>query len=287
MSRQRRRRKPPAKKTHTRTLRAATSRLGGGLARLWRATRRGMSRLGGGLARLWRATRRGMSRLGQGLVRLWRAARPVLLYLLLVCVLTGVLALTVSGSMVKVTADRILTDEEAGARAADRPFDCILILGAGLRDDGSPSSMLEDRVLTGCWVFLSDPAGFGVILMSGDHTGDYNEVAAMKTLAEAEGVDSDRIWLDPKGYSTYESVYRVREEFGARRVLIVTQEYHLYRALYIAQSLGMDAYGLSADRRPYRGELWRQCREVLARYKDYFTAGRGEPVSTDTGAVLP
>ena len=195
MSRPRRRRKPPAKKTHTRTLRAAAGRLGGGLARLWRATRRGMSRL------------------GQGFVRLWRAARPVLLYLLLVCVLTGVLALTVSGSMVKVTADRILTDEEAGARAADRPFDCILILGAGLRDDGSPSSMLEDRVLTGCRVFLSDPAGFGVILMSGDHTGDYNEVAAMKTLAEAEGVDSDRIWLDPKGYSTYESVYRVREVF--------------------------------------------------------------------------
>ncbi|MGN1445096.1 MAG: hypothetical protein ACI4WV_02275, partial [Eubacteriales bacterium] len=97
MSRQRRRRKPSAKRTHTRTLRAAAGRLGGGLARLWQATRRGLSRLGQGLARLWRATRRGMSRLGRGLARLLRTARPVLLYLLLVCVLTGVLALTVSG----------------------------------------------------------------------------------------------------------------------------------------------------------------------------------------------
>jgi vancomycin permeability regulator SanA len=178
--------------------------------------------------------------------------------------------------MVQTVSGLILTDEQAAALAADQPFDCILILGAGLQDDGSPSRILEDRVLTGCQIFLSDPAGFEAILMSGDQTGEYNEVAAMQTLAVAEGVDSDRIWLDPKGYSTYESVYRAKQVYGVRRVLIVTQEYHLYRALYIAQSLGLEAYGVSADRRTYRGELWRQGREVLARYKDYFIAGRGK-----------
>ncbi len=226
--------------------------------------------LGTGLATAWHGLRRGI-----------RAARYVLGFLLLVGFLAGALASLTSIGMIDVTKSRILTPAEAQTAAAEQPFDCILILGAGLREDGSPSDMLHDRVMTGVEVFLSNPHAFGAILMSGDHTGDYNEVAAMKALAVKAGVSSSRIFLDHEGYSTYESISRVKDVFGARRLLIVTQAYHLHRALYIADALGLDARGVSADLRPYRGQTKRELREVLARYKDFFQAGRGEPSSPD------
>jgi vancomycin permeability regulator SanA len=76
--------------------------------------------------------------------------------------------------------------------------------------------------------------------------------------------------LDNEGFSTYESIYRAKEVFGAEKVIIVTQEYHLHRALYIARELGIEAYGVSADIRTYRGQSYRDLREHLARTKDFF-----------------
>ena len=213
--------------------------------------------------------------------RLWLQVTALILG---TCLAGGASALTVSGAVRQKTRSRVRTVEDL--RDAGETFDCVLVLGCKVYPDGRLSDRLADRVQVALGALeagLSD-----TLLVSGDHrTDSYNETGAMKAYAVAHGISSERVFEDHDGYSTYESVYRAREVFGARRVLIVTQEYHLYRALYIAQSLGLDAYGLSADRRPYRGELWRQCREVLARYKDYFTAGRGVPMYTDTGAALP
>ena len=202
---------------------------------------------------------------------LWRVGWRCGVLLLLCASLMLTLVMTVSSSMVKLTAERIVATESL---SPDTDYDCILVLGAGVRDDGSPSDMLYDRVSVSTEVYTA--LGDTPILMSGDHTGDYNEVGVMKSLATELGVPSEDIFLDHEGYSTYESLYRAKAVFGAKKIIIITQEYHLHRALYIARELGMEAMGVSADLRPYRLQGRYNAREHLARFKDFFTAAKGD-----------
>lgn len=204
---------------------------------------------------------------------IWRA-RFFLSFLLIVAILCGTLICVVSGGVADVTSPYMLTPDHMEDLPPDIPFDCVLILGAGLRPDGTPSEILADRVRTGCAVFLSDPERFGNLLLSGDRTGDYDEVTAMRSLAVSLGVPEDCILSDYEGYSTFESISRARNHFDIRCPLIITQEYHLHRAVYIARALGMDAYGITADARPYAKRIFRESREALARFKDFFEAGR-------------
>ncbi|MBP3375180.1 MAG: YdcF family protein [Clostridia bacterium] len=148
-------------------------------------------------------------------------------------------------------------------------IDCIVVLGAGLKSDGTPSHMLEDRIKVGVSVLRE--TGVEYILMSGDRSDIYyDEPAAMKEYAENMGVDPSKILIDNSGYSTYESMTRVASEYGFDNVVVITQEYHLYRALYIADKAGVTAVGVSADLRPYSGQIVRDVREILARVKDFF-----------------
>lgn len=161
-----------------------------------------------------------------------------------------------------VDVDNAIMDEE---------FDCILILGAGVRADGTPSSMLEDRLEIGIELYFAGASDR--ILMSGDHMQrDYDEVTVMKRHATDAGVPGKVIFLDHAGLSTYESIWRAKEIYGVDKVLIVTQEYHLYRALYTAKVLGMEAYGVSSDLRPYSKQTFREARELVARVKDFVFA---------------
>ncbi len=202
---------------------------------------------------------------------LWRVGWRCGVMLVLCAALSLTLVVTVSTSMVKLTAEGIVTTQ---AIPPDHGYDCVLVLGAGVRDDGSPSDMLYDRVRVSAEVYAA--LGDVPLLMSGDHTGDYNEVGVMKSLAVEMGVPSEDVFLDHEGYSTYESLYRAKQVFGAENIIIVTQEYHLHRALYIARELGLEAVGLSADLRTYRGQSRYNTREHLARFKDFFTAARGD-----------
>ena len=190
------------------------------------------------------------------------------LLLALCIVLMLSLVLTVSFSMVKVTTSAIVTADTL----PEEEYDCILVLGAGVRADGTPSDMLRDRVTVAVELYEATGAP---LLMSGDHTGNYNEVGVMKALAVEMGVPSEDIFLDHEGFSTYESLYRAKKVFGADKILLVTQEYHLHRALYIARELSMDAQGVSADLRPYIKQKQYSLREHLARFKDLFTAAKG------------
>ncbi len=179
------------------------------------------------------------------------------------------------------TAGRILTPEQA----ADLDADCILVLGCGVYADGTPSPMLSDRLRRG--VELYELGAAPKLLMSGDHgSPDYNEVGAMKQYALDRGIDSSDIFMDHAGFSTYESMYRARDVFRAKKVVIVTQQYHLYRALYTARALGLDAYGVAGDYRQYAGQTYRNVREVLARVKDVAT-GAFKPKPTYLGNVIP
>ncbi len=204
-----------------------------------------------------------------------------------ICILLGLLAgLFAAGiniAMYFLGRDSIVSTDSTELGDAD----CIIVLGAGVRADGSPSHMLEDRLLVG--IELYDLGVCDTMLMSGDHgRAEYDEVNTMKKFATERGVPAERIFMDHAGFSTYESLYRAKEIFGAEKVIIVTQEYHLYRALYIARSLGLDAVGVSADLRGYSGQVIREVREVAARVKDYFyTVAKplptylGEPISLD------
>ena len=192
--------------------------------------------------------------------KLWIAA--LVLALLAVC--GGVLMLSVSGYVVHSTKNQILLSAEA---AELQDVDCILVLGCRVYEDGTPSHMLEDRLRRSVELYRAGAAP--KLLMSGDHgQREYDEVGAMKQYALAEGVSSQDVFMDHAGFSTYESLYRAKEIFGVEKVIIVTQEYHLHRALQIARALGLEAYGVSADYRSYTGQLMRDIREIMARNKD-------------------
>ena len=152
--------------------------------------------------------------------------------------------------------------------AATGSYDCILVLGAGVRD-GRPTDMLRDRLDTAVELYFSGVAK--KLLVSGDHgSDDYDEVNVMKDYAVEKGVPAEDIFMDHSGFSTYESIYRADAVFGVESCIIVTQKYHLFRALYAAEQFGLRAVGVSADVREYSGAFYRETRETLARVQDFF-----------------
>ena len=208
--------------------------------------------------------------------------RNVIIILLCLAVV-GVAALLIINSHVKSAGkDRMLTVEQATEL---EDVDCIIVLGCQVKDNGSLSDMLRDRMWRALELYEAEAAP--KLLVSGDHgREDYDEVGAMKNYAIENGVPSENIFMDHAGFSTYETVYRAKEIFEADKVIIVTQEYHLYRALYIAELLGIEAYGVSSDFHNYAGQTMRECREILARCKDWAMC-IFKPEPTYLGEAIP
>lgn len=164
--------------------------------------------------------------------------------------------------------------------------EAILVLGASVRANGDVSDILRDRLDTALALYKGKQAP--KILVSGDHGSvDYDEVGTMKRYLSERKVEEKNIFMDHAGFSTYESMYRAKEIFGVRSVIIVTQEYHLTRAIYVARSLGMDAYGVAADKRVYRDIEKYKVREFLARNKDFMYARITKPEPTFLGDKIP
>lgn len=211
--------------------------------------------------------------------RLFRICVIVLLGLALIL---AIAFFSINKTVLNAGGEMIVGAEQA-SDAIDA--DCILILGAGVRDDGTPSHMLEDRLKVGIELYNSGAAP--KILVSGDNSrDDYNEPETMKRYCVENGVPEEDIVLDYAGFSTYESLFRARDVFCAENIIIVTQKYHLYRALYVAEKLGLGAVGVSADLRTYRGQSYRDLRETAARNKDFlFTLFMPEP--TYLGEQIP
>lgn len=169
--------------------------------------------------------------------------------------------------------------------SVDKEYDCIIVLGCGVKSDGTPSDMLYDRLKTGIDLYNKGLAP--KIVMSGDHgSHQYDEVNVMKEYAKKSGVPSENIFMDHAGFSTYESIYRLKEIFGVENAIIVTQSFHLPRALYIAGSFDISASGVSADLRNYRGIKYVELREMLARNKDFISC-LIKPKPTFLGDAIP
>ena len=212
-----------------------------------------------------------------------KAVKIIIVILVLLFVVAATAAFSV-GSFVKAKAkERIITAEEA-TQISDA--DCIIVLGCRVWSDNTPSAMLSDRLKRGVELYKAGAAP--KLLMSGDHgREDYDEVNVMRKYAEEEGVDSKDIFTDHVGFSTYETMYRAKEVFKAKKVIIVTQSYHLYRAVYDAEKLGLEAVGVVSYERDYDSKQpYRDVREIAARCKDFIYC-IFKPKPTYLGEVIP
>ena len=187
-----------------------------------------------------------------------------IIWILITCGVIGTIVVFGINGLVKATTkNQIIKD---GDYSKLEKIDCAIILGAGIWGD-KPSPMLEDRLLEG--IKLYKDGIVDKILATGDHgQNGYDEVSVMKKYIMEQGVPSEDIFMDHAGFSTYESMYRAKAVFDVENAIVVTQEYHLYRAIYIANQLGLNVLGAPSDQREYAGQAYRDIREVLARNKD-------------------
>ena len=189
--------------------------------------------------------------------------RKLLALVLIVAVIAAIASVVLSFYVKLNVRDRLLTEDKLCALEG---VDCILVLGAGVTGS-EPSGALRDRLAEAVALYKKGAAP--KLIMSGDHArGGYDEVNVMKEYAVSEGVPSQDVFMDHAGLSTYDSVYRARDIFQAKRIIIVTQRYHTYRALYIAKRLGVEAYGVDAELLEREGTFVRELREIAARAKD-------------------
>ncbi len=192
--------------------------------------------------------------------------RRLLSLLLVLCILGAIAVFGGSGWMVLHVRDRSLTLDDSFPQALDG----ILVLGCGLGPDGRPKPMLHDRMTVAVILYQSGLADR--LLLSGDGVTrpGYDEPGAMAAFALERGVPEEALILDREGVNTAASVRRARDVYGMKRLGVVTQKYHLSRALFLAESYGLDAWGISATLRTYgpKQVIW-SAREVLARDRDF------------------
>lgn len=197
--------------------------------------------------------------------RLWRVnLKPLKTALFCLLALALVLALAigiVNGAVVGTASGNIREF------SAEEGYGVAVVFGAKVHEGGTLSHMLQDRMDTA--IALYNEGKVQKLLVSGDGRGEWSETKHMKLYAIANGVAAEDVLEDGEGFSTIETVTRAKELFGIEKCVLVTQKYHLYRAIYAAESLGMDVVGASADVRTYYGQLYRDLREVLARVKDF------------------
>lgn len=170
----------------------------------------------------------------------------------------------------------------SGKQTTSEPADCAIVLGARVYSDGTPSPVLRDRLDEALLVWREGKVRR--ILVTGDHgTLSYDEPTAMRTYLEAHDVPREAIILDHAGFDTFSSMWRATHVFGAKRVVVVTQKFHLARSVWIARELGMQAEGRASDHRAYRGIVWLELRKMGSRAKAFLDVAFGRKPRYTTG----
>jgi SanA protein len=219
--------------------------------------------------------------------------KKALFIILILLLMAGALAAATNYYVIKsgekdivatVDSSDISLDRTAIRQLQDLNPDCILVLGAAVRGD-TPSKMLQDRLDVA--IALYEDRVAPKILLSGDNGQVYyNEVVVMQKYVLEAGVPAEDIFLDYAGFSTYESMYRARDVFLVETAVVVTQKYHLYRALQIGRALGLTVRGVASDQETYAGQDYRDLREIAARIKDVFQSIL-QPKPTYLGPEIP
>lgn len=167
-----------------------------------------------------------------------------------------------------------------------KDVDAIIVLGAGIKNDGSPSDILNDRLETA--IEIRNYINESKLIMTGDHgKKNYNEVKTMKNFAVRNDVEEKDIFMDHAGFNTYDSMYRAKKIFGVKKAIIVTNEYHLPRALYIANKMGIEAYGVASDKRRYYFMDVYKKREILAQVKAFIEVNISRREPKFLGSPIP
>ena len=213
-----------------------------------------------------------------------RRGRIVLWSLIVVGVLVVLTALAVLIPNLVITrsADDYIVQAPAEAPQAQ----CAIVLGAKVYPNGTPAPMLTDRLETG--VRLYELGKVDKLLLSGDHgQNEYDEVNVMLDYVLERGVPEEDVFTDHAGFDTYDSMYRARDVFKVTDCLVVTQEFHLSRAVYTARALGLEATGVVADIQPYANEFKNAARDWLARVKAFIQVELTHPEPTYLGPAIP
>jgi vancomycin permeability regulator SanA len=205
------------------------------------------------------------------------------------CLLIGLVLLMGINMYVRISTARRIFEPDS---IPEKSYDAAVVLGCGVYNNSQPSLLLRERLDAAINLYESGLAP--KLIMSGDHgQKNYDEVNVMKKYAIDHGVPSEDIFMDHAGFSTYETIYRAREIFNVESMIIVTQQYHLYRALYLADAFDIQAYGARADKQVIQGQTARDFREILARNKDFVYSllkpkptFLGDPVSLDESGDL-
>lgn len=191
-------------------------------------------------------------------------------------IVLSLVALGLIGILTVAVVNKYVTSNNAGKIKtsiteipAEDPPRIAIVFGARVWDDGSPSNVLYDRVLTA--VELYRAGRVKKLLMSGDNpTHEYDEPTAMKRTAMELGVPEADIVLDFAGRRTYDTCYRAKEIFEVPRAILVTQEFHQSRSLYLCNNLGVESIGITADRRKYLGQRKWAVREFFSIFSAWF-----------------
>jgi SanA protein len=164
--------------------------------------------------------------------------------------------------------------------------EAVIVPGAYVFPDGRVSEMLADRLDAGYMLYRAGKAR--KIIVSGDHgRTTYDEVNSMRKYLQAKGVPREDIFMDHAGFDTYDSIYRARDVFQVKKAIIVTQRYHLLRAVYIARMLGIEAHGVTSDAHNYPRMMYYNLREIAARVKAFLQAGVMHPDPKYLGKAIP
>lgn len=187
--------------------------------------------------------------------------RKLLVPVLLLAAL-GVVLLLAPLSL-RIWVERTYSDRVYSQAAAVPARPLAIVFGAGYWPGGRLSDALADRMEAAIALYRAGTVN--KLLLTGDNRfEDYNEPAAMAAYAEARGVPREDLVLDYAGRRTYDSCYRAGAIFGVERAVLVTQDFHLPRALFTCERLGLEVVGLAADRQTYVRATWYSLRELLA-----------------------
>ena len=202
-------------------------------------------------------------------VKLQRAVRIFLICIISLAILALVFSSVVNAFMLSISRSEIVDFDEI--ESSDISADYAVILGCRVYSDKTPSVMLRHRLDTGAKLYFSGKVS--KIIVSGNPSESYNdEPEAMKNYLISLGVDSEDIIKDDGGLSTYDTMSRASEVFNVKSAVVVSQEYHLYRAMYIGKERGVKIFGASATLGEYDNQFKYDLREYLARCKDFFMA---------------
>ena len=187
-----------------------------------------------------------------------------MIYLIVFCILSVLFLLSIL-EIYKIYGKKYIVKQEE----IPKNCDVIIVLGAGIRPDGTPCDILKDRLFTAAQIYSRRICKR--ILLTGEHRDEkYSEVISMKNWIVKYIFYEDNIILDGKGLCTYDSLYRAFNKFNIRKAIISTNGYHLPRAIYIARKLGIEAYGVASELREYDRMKKYKKREKLAQIKDFF-----------------